>query len=220
MSLLVYAIADGPLDNRGADGVGASAVRAVGTGGLVALVSEHERAPAPTEAALWAFDEVIESYMGDRAVLPARFGSMVQDAATLKALLDDRRGELTAKLGRVRGAVELGVRVSWRDLPAGSPADDEATGTSYMLDRVAGSRRARDLAGRLDRVLAPLARAARCRVLARPAIPVSASYLVDRGRVESFAVAVSDLDAAIDDADLVCTGPWPPYSFAGEDGDG
>jgi hypothetical protein len=194
-------------------------VRAVGAGSLVALVSEHERVPAVTEAALWAFDDVIESHMADRAVLPARFGSMVEDAAELEALLDDRRGELTAKLMRVRGAVELGVRVRWREVPGGSPPEDEPTGTSYMLDRVAGNRRARDLAQRIERVLGPLARAARCRLLARPGIPVTACFLVDRGRVEQFAAAVSELDTAIDEAELVCTGPWPPYSFVGDDGD-
>jgi Gas vesicle synthesis protein GvpL/GvpF len=221
MSLLLYAIADGPVDAPGGvEGVAASAVRAVGADGLVALVSEHERAPAVDEAALWAFDEVIESHMGDRAVLPARFGSMVQDVAALQALLDGRRVELSAKLERVRGAVELGVRAGWRDLPGGSAPDPEPTGTAYMLDRVARNRRARDLAKRIDRVLAPLARATHCQVLARPAVPVSAAYLVDRGRVGEFAAAVVELDAATEDAELVCTGPWPPYSFTEERGDG
>ncbi len=221
MSLLVYAIADGPVDPSGrAGGVAGRAVHAVGADGLVALVSEHELAPAVDEASLWAFDEVIESHMADRAVLPARFGSMVQDGAAVLALLNDRRAELSAKLERVRGAVELGVRAVWRDLAGGSAPDLEPTGTSYMLDRVAGNRRAREETQRIDRALAPLARATRCHVLPRPSIAVSAAYLVDRGRVGEFAAAVAALDAKTEDVELACTGPWPPYSFAGEHGDG
>jgi hypothetical protein len=40
------------------------------------------------------------------------------------------------------------------------------------------------------------------------------AYLVDRGRVREFVAMVEQLDDRLDDVELVCTGPWPPYSFA------
>ena len=38
--------------------------------------------------------------------------------------------------------------------------------------------------------------------------------LVDRERVQSFARRVAELQASNQALRLLCTGPWPPYSFA------
>jgi hypothetical protein len=220
MSLLVYAITDGPLESRGSTvGVAERPVHAIGTDGLRALVSEHDRAPAVTEAAVWAFDEVIEHEMATRAVLPARFGSMVADRRSVQALLDSRRAQLSVRLEHVRGAVELGVRAAWtpgEDPPA---LDGPASGVAYMHERVAARARARGLATRLDAALRPLARAARHRLLSHDGTRVSAAYLVDRDRVPEFAGRAAELDDELE-ADVICTGPWPPYSFAQEGADG
>ncbi len=52
-------------------------------------------------------------------------------------------------------------------------------------------------------------------MLTRPTDPVIAAYLVDSDRTDEFVAGVRDLGTAIEDAELVCTGPWPPYSFVG-----
>ena len=41
-----------------------------------------------------------------------------------------------------------------------------------------------------------------------------AAYLVDREAVEGFVGLVRRLQAAHEDLRILCTGPWPPYSFA------
>jgi hypothetical protein len=38
--------------------------------------------------------------------------------------------------------------------------------------------------------------------------------LIPRDALESFRRCVDELGAKRRDAQLVCTGPWPPYSFA------
>jgi hypothetical protein len=48
---------------------------------------------------------------------------------------------------------------------------------------------------------------------------LSAAYLVDRERVDSFRARVEELGEEIDGAAVVCTGPWPPYSFTSFGGD-
>ena len=63
------------------------------------------------------------------------------------------------------------------------------SGTEYMMRRLAVVRAHEELAG--------LARAS-----------VRGAYLVDEDAVEDFRARVDELDD-----DLVCTGPWPPYSF-------
>ncbi len=75
-------------------------------------------------------------------------------------------------------------------------------------------RRARDLARRLD-PLGALARDVRRRIEADQDFPVREAYLIDREHVSSFADAVRSIDEGDPEIEMVCTGPWPPYSFAG-----
>jgi hypothetical protein len=41
-----------------------------------------------------------------------------------------------------------------------------------------------------------------------------AAYLVDRPRLAAFIQAVRQIDHEPAQISLLCTGPWPPYSFA------
>jgi hypothetical protein len=167
---------------------------------------------------LRAYDRALAELIGADAVLPARFGSMFEADSEVRELLRDRQAELTDALARVRGAVELGVRASWpASLDETAPAGAGA-GTAYMLRRLELDRRARQLAADLDAGLGDLARAANSRILTRPSQPVTASYLVDHERIDRFRERVHELDVGIEEAELVCTGPWPPYSFVGREG--
>jgi hypothetical protein len=49
---------------------------------------------------------------------------------------------------------------------------------------------------------------------------LNAAYLVDDDAREDFAAAVTALAAAHPELRVELTGPWPPYSFAGQDDDG
>jgi hypothetical protein len=40
------------------------------------------------------------------------------------------------------------------------------------------------------------------------------AYLVDRARLGEFTAVVEQLDRGMPEVELVCTGPWPAYSFA------
>lgn len=219
----LYAISpplDAPVAGEGLQG---QTLRRVTSGGLTAVVSDHERdLPAASEAQLWEHERVVEALMAERTVLPMRFGSVLPDDVAVRALLRRRRDELEGALGRVAGAIELGVRVAWNDAGAASdpPAHTTGSGTAYLMGRVDCRRRARDLADRVDRSLADLARARRTRLLARPDLPFSGAYLVDRERQDAFRERVSALGAEIAEAEIVCTGPWPPYGFAARESAG
>jgi hypothetical protein len=221
MTLLLYGIADCDLDAAdGGEGVAARRLQATGEDGLVALFSRHEDPPVVTEATLWTFERVIENQMSRHAVLPARFGSMFEQVQDIERALRERRNELTAKFELVRGAVELGVRATWPHAEGDSTPSGPNAGASYMLARVAQGRRAREIAAEMRGALDALARATSYRLLSRPTAPVIASYLVERRRSDELAARVQHLDATMQGVELVCTGPWPPYSFVGEDADG
>ncbi len=179
---------------------------------LAAIVAEHpSAAPDPRIESLRAYGRIIERLAETRALLPARFASLLPDDASGVALLRDRQPELLAALGRVRGAVELGVRATWRNgVPA--PVPDPESGGEYVAVKLAQRRHARDVAGALD-PLARIARGSRQAVSTSAELSVVCAYLVDRDRVAEFVARVTQLDGGIDEVELTCTGPWPAYSF-------
>ena len=256
----VYAVVKPPLAPPAGSGLDGSPLRVVANGELAAVISDRSDAELlVSEDALWTHERVVEGLMSDRAVLPMRYGSVLRDDEAVEAMLRARRGELTAALERVSGAVELGVRAAWDAEAAasdpevaasdpetavtGAPSDREAPamaevsapeaiavggatsypdadgpGAAYLIGLSRRRQRARALAERLDRAVGELSRAGVQRLLTSPSLPVSAAYLVDRGRVDAFRDRIAILEAEVEDAELVCTGPWPPYSFSAAPG--
>lgn len=215
MRLLLYAITDGRRPDAPLVGVDGAVVRLVVAQGLVAAVTEHERTPSLDLETVWTFEHVIEALMGQGATLPVRFGTLLDAAGDVQRMLATRRLDLEHKLEKIRGAVELSVRGIWPGVaePVGAPA---RTGTAYMRSRLEPHRRARDLAARVHAHLDDHARASRHRLLTSSSVPVSAAFLVEQGSEDDFLCRVGGLDAQLPDAELVCTGPWPAYSFVGD----
>jgi hypothetical protein len=89
-----------------------------------------------------------------------------------------------------------------------APGGDEA-GPDY-LDR---RRRDEAEAEALHAPLAGIARASVRRGTRRRPELLRAAYLVDRDAVARFVRAVEAAQAANPQLSLLCTGPWPPYSF-------
>lgn len=216
MTLLVYAVAE---DERvlpaGLTGLAEHPLRALRHRELAALVGECRGPVAATHAALWRFEQTIERLMDDRTVLPARFGTTLPDAGAVEQWLAGRHDRLADGLRRVSGAVELGVRAGWAEdgTAAPNPPSGANPGTEYLLGRLDRRRRAGQIADEIDAAVGALARQRSRRILARPEIPVSAAYLVARPRVEEFLARCHSLQERIAQVRLVCTGPWPPYSF-------
>jgi hypothetical protein len=217
MSVLLYAITDhGRLPEVPLRGVDGAVVRLVATEGLVAAVTEHDPTPALDVETLWTFEHVIEALIGEGAALPVRFGTLLSADGDVARMLTTRRLDLERKLDGIRGAVELSVRGIWPDAAEPVEATPALTGTAYMRSRLEPHRRARDLAARVHAQLDDHARASCHRLLTRAYVPVSAAFLVERGSEDDFLCRVRGLDAQLDDAELVCTGPWPAYSFVGD----
>jgi hypothetical protein len=213
--LLLYAIAD--RDHAvpaGATGLEGEPLRAVSGGELRAIAGECPAAPVATPEALLDFEHAVEALMGERTVLPARFGTVLPDEAAMVELLAHRHRQFADALGRVGGAVEMGVRAGWADdEPQTGSSSDESRGADYLLSRLEHRQRAQRVAAELDAALAGLARERACRILPRPDGQVWAAYLVTRPRVDAFRAACDRLTHTVTDASVACTGPWPPYSF-------
>jgi hypothetical protein len=213
--LYLYAITEGPeVPDR--PGLRDASLRVIGDGDLFAVVSEHgDSRIEASEDDLWAHEDVVEALMDRAAVLPMRFGSSVPDEQAAHALLRERRQEFTDALDRVRDKVELGVRAVARSAsePQPATAGTAGPGTSYMLGRLEQERCDADAAARIHEPLTAIARESARRPSSPSGGVLNAAYLVDRNRIDSFQARVEELADEVDEAAVVCTGPWPPYSF-------
>jgi hypothetical protein len=213
--LYVYAFVEAPATMPDVRGIDSLALETAAAAGLEVVVSRHETTPEASEAAIMAHAEVVEALAAaNEAVLPARFGGVHADAEALRAAVAVRAAELTAALARVRGCVELGVRA----LASARQGVAAPSGAAYMRARLEQRQEAERLADELHAPLAALARQATRTVGATERLLLSAAYLVPADAVAEFRGVVERLQAARPELGLVCTGPWPPYSFATAEG--
>jgi hypothetical protein len=187
-------------------------LRAVATGRLAAVVAPATGAEVSAEA-LWRHEEVVEALMRDRDLLPVRYGTRFDDEQAVAEAVDSRRGELSAALERVRGAVELALRVHTTELATDSVSRD-VSGAEYLRAKARDAAMHEHAVRRVHEPLSGLARASVQRPGRTPPELLRAAYLVDRDGLEHFAPRIARLQETQPQLRLLCTGPWPPYSFA------
>lgn len=207
--LYLYALTEHPAVLPRAPG-GLAAEPLDGIDAVVGVIEDEDIEPSEEEILRHA--RVVEELAAvNSALLPARFGLGFSDAAALQDAVAERADGLSEALGRVRGCVELGVRVLSGSTSTVVPVG--GSGRDYMLGRLDERRRAERLADELHGPLAALARADSRSVAATPELLLSAAYLVPHETVERFRALVDELGRANADLTIACTGPWPPYSF-------
>lgn len=202
---------DEPPESEGVDG---APLECLSVDGVTAIFSRRRgtsSAETLRDDAL-AHGAVVESLMErGRAVVPVRFGEVLLDDAALGASLRARVDSLRDVFGRVRGCVEVSLRVWDADAPAAATA---ATGTDYMRLRLAEETRRRAAAETLHRRLADVSRAARVQEgAAEGRQRFAGAYLVQEERLHEARRAVDEFAAAHPELTVVCTGPWPPFNF-------
>jgi len=241
---VVYGIvpAETPLDGVPA-GVGGAPVGRVVSGGLAALVSpvEGEELRA-TRRDLLSHSAVLERAIAAGPVLPLRFGIVLRDEdAVAQELLEPRRDELAALLERFERLVELRVKAFYdedavlREIVRSDPAIarlNEATrGASDATAQAQRVRLGEAVAHALGATCESDSRAvlARLRPLAEDVVvedgdsslAFTASFLVDRGRVEAFDQAMDEIAREHEGRiTFKYLGPLPPHSFVSLQGDG
>ena len=209
IGLYVYAITDRPVRLRGR-GIFRRPLRTLRAGGLYAVVEPAARPPATSLPKLRAQGRVIARLVRAGAdILPARFGAHVKNVAELERALGERTRELARALRRVRGCVQMTVRVA-RPRAAGTRAD-RTSGTRFLRAQVAAVA-----ARRRDRVMLALRRAARpyarATVIEWREEGASVFHLVPRARVAGYTEALAGAVKRLG-AHAVISGPWAPFAF-------
>jgi len=231
--IYVYAIVDRPeTPLPGQLGLHDEALTAVVWRDVAAVVSTFDAAQlARTADELWRHENVVEALMSNRAVLPARFGTMLPSRQQIGDILRSFYRTLVQDIERVRGHVEIGMRflsnieesAELEQPPAASNrfiARGAGPGSAYLLARLARKQQLQDRQraklGLVRDVYDLLARHANASWLDREwndRRGISAAFLVPRDRIGSFRDVVGEVAGANRGVALLCTGPWPPYSF-------
>jgi hypothetical protein len=205
-----------------------------GCGGGVFVVSGHglagaaspagERDAAPTLSRLVAYQQVIEAFHASRAVIPMRYGCLLESEPAILRLLEEHRQEYETLLTQLEGMVEMGIRILWnrgqRPVPREPEEVPSTPGAAYLAmlrkrhppgdgltpdegrlaDEISSS-----LGGFYDRLRAEASNAAGGRLL-------SLYFLTPRTSVADFRDRVRQMHFP-EGTKLLLSGPWPPYNF-------
>jgi hypothetical protein len=189
-------------------------------GGAVAIVERRADVPPPEFGSLRAHQAVVTRVAGlVPAILPVRFGTLLEDDA-LDEALEGRGDEIRDALAGVRHRVQYTWR---RPLRPGrtQPRMATATPTAAMASGAAYLRHAAQLASPAPpaafRLLRDRTRSCVVRERFQPAsgeMPDTLYQLIEKTAEKRYR-AMADA-VMLTNPSLTMTGPWPPFAFAPE----
>jgi hypothetical protein len=190
--------------------------------GLAAVASRIEETnSAPSVSSVLAFERVVEAMHARQAVIPLRYGCLMESEPAIVRLLRDHGQEYEALLGRLRGMTEMGIRVlcpARRESVSESPSSPGAAYLAALRNRYgSGNSLAPEEAQLADRITGWLSG---CYLEQRretsPADQgrlLSLYFLTPKTGVERFRNQARQIRPP-GGAKLLLSGPWPPYNFA------
>jgi hypothetical protein len=186
-------------------GLGGEEIRVLNYRGLSAAVAVECIAAEPSPDALRQFDGAIRSLAQmSAAILPARFGVIVENLSTLRSELLGRADALLPALNQVAGRVQMTVRLS------ASPSRAQRTqkhpgkktlrpGATYLRTRAEASN-----PPELARLRGALGRLVCAEQVDTTAAGITVYHLVEESDSEPYRVCASAFRVS---------GPFPPYAF-------
>ena len=205
--------------------------------GLSAVVSDSPEAEYDsTRRNLTAHMRVLETVMGDRTIVPIRFGSVAPTPeAVHETLLKPQRQAIHSLLGELDGRAEMGLKVFWmegilyaevlaarpdiallRDKLLGRSPDEsyyERVKVGELLEAAVAEKRVAE-ADELLSQITPLAHRVKPLDALGEQTIVNVALLLDRTKTDTLDEIVGRLDGANQDRLLFkLVGPTAPYNF-------
>jgi hypothetical protein len=188
-------------------------LRTISLGEIDAIVERHRAEVEPTPDALRnQHATVVRLADRTRALLPARFGSLI-GADALQAIVSERAPEILESLARVRDRRQMTLRV-FGALDRSMPIEEQrSTGTAFLKSR---RERALHVPAEVIAIRDRLGSLVSAERVARGqgGLRVTIYHLVSTGEIESYKKRAAGLDFA--PHQLTVSGPWPAFSFAPE----
>jgi hypothetical protein len=193
--------------------IGRRRIETIAVAGIPCVVERRRALPAASERALRDQHRVVVA-LHERvdAMLPVRFGALL-DLRELEQIVRQRRALLLRALRRVRGRLQMTVRVFGEDV-ARAQESPPRSGAEYLQARARASRP--DLSGTASAIRS----AVRTIVVAesiergRGSVGVVINHLIRRDAADRYRSRIARVLSAAGDADaVVVSGPWPPFAF-------
>ncbi|HEY0544426.1 MAG TPA: GvpL/GvpF family gas vesicle protein [Pyrinomonadaceae bacterium] len=215
---------------EGVPGVGGVAPRLIDYEGIAVVLSEWVEASVPvTRENVLAHERVVSRVLAETTPLPFRFGA-IAGAERIANYVASQKASLQAALERVRGAVEMSVKIIWdaaeqrrEDAADAAQSIVAATGagTKFLLEKrreLAGDerlkRRAENLSAWLAEILRDVVKDSFVKVNPAESLVISASHLVGRADVNAYRGRIDNASKKQPELRFLTSGPWPPYSFS------
>ena len=211
MKVAVYALISNAGSRAAGRGLSGERLRVVRVGAVAAVVGDVARLPAPTEAKLRAYSTLLAALsMTHQSVLPVRFGTVMQDAEELETILRARQRTIKSQLARVRGRVQMTVRIVTQGDSEQGARTRVSSGSEYLATR-AREYSASAIPGfaPLDRAVARWVKDAR---VERRGTVATVYHLIPRTAAGRYAAAI-EAAAAAEGVRMLVSGPWPAYAF-------
>jgi hypothetical protein len=206
-------------------------MRLVTAGPVSAVVADCDAKAPLTARALRAHDAVVRRVARVvPAILPARFGTIVDSESSVVGLIERWSADLCEALALVEGREQMTLRLfaaagtAVESAASGAPGrtgaedvgDAEHPGTSYLLRRA--HEQAAPAAPELERlrnVLGPIVTAERIVRHDQGPLILTAYHLIPRGGAAAYRRLLRRY-AVEPGSRVVASGPWPPYGFVPE----
>lgn len=196
-------------------------IRVLTTNGLAAAVSALENVDSPPGISrLLAYERVVEAIHAKQAVIPLRYGCVMESESAVIRFLEDHRQEYEALLTRLLGLTEIAVRVLWPARAKILPGAPSSPGAAYLA-----SVRARydfanalapeetQLADRITDLLSGCSTEQRREVSSSGhGLLISLYFLTPATYADEFLRKARHIRPP-SAAKLLLSGPWPPYNF-------
>lgn len=222
MKLYVYCLAEHVDALAVSNGISGAKVELVEVEGFSILVSEFptDAVPVTRENAL-THDSVVRSVMEQTTPLPFRFGTLTTEKE-LASYLQGHRQTIEARLGLVRGCLEMSVKIiSNTDQTDSSEKNtDLGPGAAFLVQKrreIFGSEQAQEVAGWLQRQVKGLVREEQVSLCPTEKLIVAAAHLVEREQLAAYRECVGNARKSRPELHFLISGPWPPYSFSNID---
>lgn len=199
---------------------------------LSALVSQgHSSMSRVNEENVLAHGEVLKGVIEAHAILPVRFGALLESRSEVEGLLARNYNMLLSSLGEARGMVEMSVRALWDAREAEEncrkkiPDNPEKElsgmpGTAFLMQKKRrlhwhqclkdmASAPAEDIHRRFSRLAIKQIK----RILPSPGMFYHGSHMIKRECVGEFGEEFKSYRDSFPQYKFLLSGPWPLYSF-------
>lgn len=181
--------------------------------GVDVIVERRPERPHPTADVLRDQHRIV-ARLAERsdAILPARFGTWVDETA-LRKVITGHTGTITRALAAVRGRQQMTVRVFGAPDVIAPAAGRPASGTAFLESRRARVHAVPADVATIRTVLGGLVADERVEA-GGPGLRLTVFHLVPAALVGTYREKASELVSGLAPHDVRISGPWPPFAFA------